>query len=314
MPHEINQNDVEVSNTGRDGHTIRVASRITGLSVDTLRMWERRYGFPVPSRNSVGNRIYSESDVTRLGLIAKAMKMGYRAGEAIRLEENDLVDLLAGQTQGHLPRTSPTERDIEPLIDRITSYDPDGFRRELRRLAGSFGTQGFITNIVAKLVEVVGDAWAKGAMSIHQEHLMTDIVSTELRLMGSLLDNPLGPKLLFATFPREFHGLGLQMVGLYAQFLGAQGYVLGTDTPVLEIARAASSLSVQAVAISVSTASPTTAVIDHISHLAQLLPTSVELWLGGQGALTLEELPHRVRSIRNWNELELAVSGLRRGL
>jgi DNA-binding transcriptional MerR regulator len=302
-------NDVEPDDE-REGRSIRVASRITGISVDTLRMWERRYGFPNPCRNDNGNRLYSRADVNRLALVAKAISNGYRAGEAIRLDTETLRTRLARQEQKQ--RASPLDlRDeIEQLVNRISQNDFDGLQRELRRLAGSLGGKSYVTNVVAPLVEAVGEGWAQGRLCIYQERLMTEVVSTELRLAGNLLDNPFGPKVLFATLPREQHGLGLQMVALYARLLGAQGRVLGTETPILEIARAATALRVQAVAISVSRSAPSTAVIDHVSGLAEHLPTSVECWLGGKGALSLEPLPPRARLLPNWEALEFAVGGL----
>ncbi|MFW9621935.1 MAG: MerR family transcriptional regulator, partial [Macromonas sp.] len=37
---------------------IAAVERDTGLSKDVLRMWERRYGFPLPQRDAHGERLY----------------------------------------------------------------------------------------------------------------------------------------------------------------------------------------------------------------------------------------------------------------
>ena len=58
------------------GASIRVVSNRTGIAADTLRMWERRYGFPHPARRPGGSRVYSEDDVARLHLIARAVNAG----------------------------------------------------------------------------------------------------------------------------------------------------------------------------------------------------------------------------------------------
>ena len=47
------------ANEAPQGYSIRVASRLTGVSSDTLRMWERRYGFPKPERNESQVRVYT---------------------------------------------------------------------------------------------------------------------------------------------------------------------------------------------------------------------------------------------------------------
>ena len=46
--------------------TIASVERDTGLSKDTLRVWERRYGFPVPDRDVNGERLYPADQVERL--------------------------------------------------------------------------------------------------------------------------------------------------------------------------------------------------------------------------------------------------------
>ena len=43
--------------------TIGTLARRTGVSVSTLRAWERRFGFPVPARLESGHRRYTERDV-----------------------------------------------------------------------------------------------------------------------------------------------------------------------------------------------------------------------------------------------------------
>ena len=52
---------------------IAAVERDTGLSKDTLRVWERRYGFPAPMRDRFGERLYPLEQVDRLRLIRRLM-------------------------------------------------------------------------------------------------------------------------------------------------------------------------------------------------------------------------------------------------
>jgi DICT domain-containing protein len=45
------------------GLAIKEVAERTGLAAGTIRMWEQRYGSPIPSRTAAGYRIYSEEDV-----------------------------------------------------------------------------------------------------------------------------------------------------------------------------------------------------------------------------------------------------------
>ena len=74
--------------------SIGALSRSTGIPVETLRTWERRYGFPVPERKPSGHRVYAVAHVSRLRRIAEALARGHRASEAVSASEKDLTVLL----------------------------------------------------------------------------------------------------------------------------------------------------------------------------------------------------------------------------
>ncbi|MBS1173585.1 MAG: MerR family transcriptional regulator [Proteobacteria bacterium] len=46
--------------------SISAVERDTGLSKDTLRVWERRYGFPVPQRDALGERLTPSASASTL--------------------------------------------------------------------------------------------------------------------------------------------------------------------------------------------------------------------------------------------------------
>ena len=50
-------------------HPIQVVARRTGLSVDVIRAWERRYGVVETRRTESLGRIYTRDDVERLTMI-----------------------------------------------------------------------------------------------------------------------------------------------------------------------------------------------------------------------------------------------------
>lgn len=52
--------------SGEETLAIREVAEKTGMNAGTIRMWEQRYGFPVPQRTSAGYRRYRQSDVEAL--------------------------------------------------------------------------------------------------------------------------------------------------------------------------------------------------------------------------------------------------------
>ena len=59
-------------------YNIAAVERDTGLSKDTLRVWERRYGFPKPRRDQHDERLYSLPDLEKLRLLRLLIDYGHR--------------------------------------------------------------------------------------------------------------------------------------------------------------------------------------------------------------------------------------------
>ena len=121
-----------------EGYSIRVASRLTGISAHTLRMWERRYGFPVPERTSGGARRYSGEDVTCLKLIARALDAGYRPHEVVGKPRTVLEKILAQQIVASTPPPGAAP-SIERVVERTERNDYDAVRAEIRGAVAVLG-------------------------------------------------------------------------------------------------------------------------------------------------------------------------------
>jgi MerR family transcriptional regulator, light-induced transcriptional regulator len=293
------------------GYSIRVASRLTGVSSDTLRMWERRYGFPKPVRNSAQVRVYTDADIERLVLISRALKAGFRSGEVIRRATDDLRALLVDSTRAELEndRRTPT---VESLLGRLIDDDPEGLRDELRRSVALLGPKQFLTDIAAPFVESVGEAWAASRIAVRHEHLASEVLSSKLRLLLSAYDDQSsGPTVLLATLSDEQHGLGLEMVALYLALEGVTPRLLGVNTPPDQIAEAAIALSARVVGVSISEASEIPLTEAHLRRVLSALPAGIDVWVGGKQARKLGLRDARLHQVVTWAELDRAVARLR---
>src|SRR5215471_17264694 len=83
--------------------SIGAVAKATGLSPDTLRVWQKRYGFPVPQRRSSGHRFFTATDVRRLRRIADALARGHRAGQVVPLTPAKLELLLSASARASAP-------------------------------------------------------------------------------------------------------------------------------------------------------------------------------------------------------------------
>lgn len=251
----------------------------TGLSPDVVRVWERRYGFPVPVRLPSGHRRYREADLRRLRLIAEAVAEGHRPSQVVRADEEALRHLM---TKDASPRHAGA---VDALFQAVAALDSDAIRARLEEARRDRALRDFLQNIVAPLLDRVGMAWADGSLDIHHEHLLTEVLEDLLRQMR--LEYPPQPhrgSVLLATLPGERHRLGLLMVALLYAASGARVELLGVDLPVASIAHAARALKADRVAVSLSIQSAGETTRRLLMDLQERLPDGCRLIVGGQGA------------------------------
>lgn len=71
-------------------YKIGAVSKITNISVDTLRIWEKRYSVVVPVRSKNADRLYQSSDINRLTLLKMLVDKGHSIGTIARLDNDEL--------------------------------------------------------------------------------------------------------------------------------------------------------------------------------------------------------------------------------
>lgn len=83
---------------------INTASRMTGIPVDTLRVWERRYDAVMPRRTADNKRRYTATDIARLRLFKNLVELGHSIGTVARLP----LDALNERLQVHADMQNPS--------------------------------------------------------------------------------------------------------------------------------------------------------------------------------------------------------------
>ena len=272
---------------------IAAVERDTGLSKDTLRVWERRYAFPQPLRDAAGERVYPRDQVEKLRAIKRLMDQGHRPGKIIAHSMEELRSL--GSAAPGEPELLP---ELRALLDCILTHRSDDLRRTLNQLVMRQGLGRFIVEIVVPLNRAVGEAWVAGNLAVFEEHLYTECVKGILRSsIAGIPQQDGSPTILLITLPGEEHGLGLLMVEGILALEGARCISLGVETPVHDIVRAALAHRVDVVALSFSGAFPGGQVLESLTGLRVVLPESIEVWAGGAAAAQLRRPPAGVRVI-----------------
>lgn len=291
------------------GLSIAAVERETRLSKDVLRVWERRYGFPQPERDANGERCYPADQVERLRLMKRLMDQGHRPGALAAMAHPELAALAAPE-RAALADDALDGANLR-LLELIAARDPAAFRHALRQSLARQGLERFVEQTMAPLTQAVGACWEDGSFDVFDEHFYTE--SAERLLRQALADLPgarHGARILLTTVPGEAHGLGLMMAETMFALEGASCISLGTETPLLDIARAAAAYGVGVVALSFSASYPRRQVAPVLLQLRQALPDGVELWAGGAGVERLEEVAG-VRLLPTLDSGRQALAGLK---
>lgn len=199
---------------------IAALTKRTGVPPDTIRKWEQRYGVLHPERTTGGQRRYSELDVARVEWLKARLEEGYRIGEAAALLGEGAH---VAQTPAEL-RTAFTEaasasdvRALATVVDQTLALGPidEAFER-----------------VLAPALVEIGDRWARGELTVAQEHLASSTVRAGLqRLLADARASVHGIVVL-ACAPGEHHEIGLLMLAVLLRADGWQVAYLGPDTPI----------------------------------------------------------------------------------
>ena len=283
-------------------HPISLVERDTGITKDTLRIWERRYGFPLPERNEKGERLYPDEQVARLVTIRKLIDHGMRPGKVVPLGEAELQQLAEQSLGGQADRAIP--RDLKLLLDAVEACDLAGLEALLQRQLALRGLEACVTEVISPLMEWIGDLWAAEKMEIYEEHLLTRQVYRFLDLVISRtnLEDRRRPVVL-ATLPGEQHGIGLLMTEAILLTREIPSLNLGTQIPIPQLALVAEKADARAIGVSFSASFPARKVRPLLNELLEATPESLDLLVGGAGTATIRRVPQRIRLVRSFREL-----------
>lgn len=267
--------------------SISVVERDVGIAKETLRVWERRYNFPRPQRDSNGERVYPPDQVYKLTMIKRLLDQGYRPGKIMALDIAALGELGGKPAVGSTP-CSLDDPEIAMCLALLRSHKMTELRERLGQSVLAMGLQRCVIELIAPLTTAVGLAWTQGDLAVFEEHLYSDMLQTVLRnaivaASGQRHDGKRHPRVILTTVPQERHGLGLLMVEALLALEGAHCISLGVQTPLADIVDAVKAQQADVVALSFSGVTSPRAAVENINELQDRLGAGIEVWAGGSG-------------------------------
>ncbi len=303
------------------GYPIRAAAKLSGLSTDTLRAWERRYGAVVPSRVGRG-RLYSEAQVARLRWLRDAVNAGHSISSVASLSDRQVRKLLnrsrgiTSQSEKRPSARHSNEQTLTRVIEAIERYDMSAAESELSRLAVLLAPRNLVLDVLLPLLERVGSEWHRGRLHIAHEHMLSAILRSLLGALTRLYPLPAPRRRVLMTTPSgEMHEFGILTAALLAVGQGIGVLYLGPDLPAAEIVRAAKKTNVDVVLLGITRSQGNANSIREVARVAAELPPKQKLWIGGREHRGLGSAVQsgRARLFANFEELEKSLGDLDAG-
>ena len=282
-------------------YPIRAAARLTQLSIETLRAWEKRYKAVEPVRRK-GIRLYNDSDIERLSLLRRAIQQGHSIGQASRLSNKELLSLRDAVTTSRVAEAN--DPPIERILAAIDEFHYAAADRELGRLASLMPPRDLIHKIALPLMRIVGERWHEQRMRVAQEHLISQLVSN---LLGGIIRiyAPVHPPavLMTTTLSDDLHEFGVLAAAILAAGAGLGVVHLGPNLPVDEIVYAAKRSRTDVVLLSVTNPQDRTLRQEQLRSIRRGLPKEKELWVGVNPRNTRFDVGE-IRILADFGELE----------
>ncbi len=279
-------------------YRIQAVAQRTGIPAATLRAWERRYGIPLPVRTDTAYRTYSERDVELVEELRRLCSSGLSPAEAANLLKETLplqadettTEIAIGEDQTPSNFADIHDAVVARLVAEVRRMNISGIESELLHARSLGSSLQVFEKVLRPALEVVGQLWHDGEISIGHEHLATEMITATARDLLRLSQPVNSDRLaLLACFADEVHTASLYGIGLRMAGWGCRVAVLGALTPPAALAPAVKRLNPAVVGLSV-TITPSRARARELVEGYATACGATPWIVGGQAAASLASL------------------------
>jgi methanogenic corrinoid protein MtbC1 len=214
-------------------YSIGKTSKQSGVPIETVRIWERRYQVIVPTRTQGGHRKYTEEDIEVLGALRVLVEGGARIGSVARLSRDEILAAAFPATPA-----AGREADVEAAIAAAVRFDEAELRDLLK---GPLETQPVLEvarQFYMPLLSEIGERWHEGQVSVAAEHMVEKEVSGIIHhALQDLPGQPSGTKVVAACLEGDRHEVGLLVSCLLMRARNLAVTYLGADLPTEDLTR-----------------------------------------------------------------------------
>lgn len=267
-------------------YSVKQAAELTGLTLNQVRLWERRYHLVEPQRAANGYRLYSQEDLDILRYARRETQKGVSIqliAEQIEKDRDAVLKTLRDEKRitprkvfASDPRRLP---NYDLMLHAVSNGDPLKFERLLIQAQAGKNFAEALRTVDLPILARIGDLTTRKEINIASSHLASAIIRRRILSHVQNLGVPRGARpVLLACAPNDYHELGLLccMLELTQQLIPT--LYLGPNVPLEEIAHYCEKVNPVAVLLSVTAPlneKEATDITDFLSKLNQKQPVGI---------------------------------------
>ena len=219
-------------------YSIKEAASRSGVSIPTLRAWERRYGVVRPARTPSGYRLYDEGSIARLKHMRALVSSGWRPREAARrVIDAAEAGAIAPEDDGRQPAgaaatdANEAERLRQAFLRAALHYDAAALEAIMDDVFARGSFEWAMETVIFPALEGVGEAWESGELSVAAEHAASQAVFRRVALFYEASARTTTIEAVVGLPPAARHDLGALAFSVAARRVGVGVLFLGADVP-----------------------------------------------------------------------------------
>lgn len=296
-------------------HRIHRVAKLTGLSRDVIRVWERRFEILKPTRGANRYRNYSDEDVALLRFLKEQLDTGASIGELSKLGREELLN----RARATAPQVSFVDdaysRLLQELLSSLNPLNRVLFEKRLNGAVAVIPFEEALHGILLPLQEQVGQLWHDGHLDVAIEHYVTRQI--QQRIFSAINQLPVaefGAKVVVACPPGEEHDIAACAVAYRCRVRGCRVHYLGANVPLVSLAKLCEEVEPDLTIMSFPVVPSEANATDLVQVLADAVRPVSALAVGGHGALAMRDLfmKYNITVLENFADLDHRLDQLMR--
>jgi len=299
--------------------SINVISTATGIMPHTIRTWEKRYQVFKPERSEGGQRLYSEADLDKAKLIAALINQGHTISNIAKHSLKDLRSLLVDNRDDSESEKIFISIETKKLLKHLGNFDISSLASGMQHLRLSIGAKEFIFKIVLPVMHEIEKLVLNGKYSISQEHIISNIISDQLRKINLANDGNKMNSFALATPEGNFHEIPIMIAEIICHANRVTTNYLGASHPADCLGEAVNALKCKTIVMGVKSSSQwnyETRIVKYLQSVDKYLKNNVEIILGGGYKIDFPDFKNigNIQLISSFEDFDKMLIGLNKDL